>query len=134
MRAEMQVDTAVCEVLTALVTAYRRHDLEQIMSLYAGDADILLVGSTTEEWCVGVQAIRDAYQHDFDGSGRVRMELGPVSVRARAEVAWAAARCRIHTSLSGEPVSLHGRLTAVLERRGDRWLLVQQHVSLPSVI
>lgn len=32
----------------------------------------------------------------------------------------------------GQEMTLPGRLTAVLEQRGDQWLIVQSHFSLPA--
>jgi ketosteroid isomerase-like protein len=32
----------------------------------------------------------------------------------------------------GQEMALPGRMTAVLEKRGDKWLFVQSHFSLPA--
>jgi ketosteroid isomerase-like protein len=47
-------------------------------------------------------------------------------------VAWAAGRATGQARVEGQDVTMTGRFTAVLEQRGDRWLLVQTHFSLPA--
>jgi len=38
----------------------------------------------------------------------------------------------VQARVEGQELTLTGRFTAVLEQRGDRWLLVQTHFSLPA--
>jgi ketosteroid isomerase-like protein len=43
-----------------------------------------------------------------------------------------AGRATVQARVDGQDLTLTGRFTAVLEQRGDRWLLVQTHFSLPA--
>jgi len=47
-------------------------------------------------------------------------------------VAWVAADVMLRVKTSGREISEPLRLTVVLEQRGDSWLVVQWHDSLPA--
>jgi ketosteroid isomerase-like protein len=53
-------------------------------------------------------------------------------VSEAGSVAWVAGRASVQARVAGHGLTLVGRFTAVLEQRGDRWLLVQTHFSLPA--
>jgi ketosteroid isomerase-like protein len=53
-------------------------------------------------------------------------------VSAAGNVAWAAADAVFKATVAGQELSLPARVTAVLEKRGDQWLVVQSHFSLPA--
>ena len=60
------------------------------------------------------------------------MELGWRSVSPAGSVAWVASDATVHAKVEGQEIHLPARMTAVLERRGDRWLILQLHGSLPT--
>jgi ketosteroid isomerase-like protein len=47
-------------------------------------------------------------------------------------VAWLAAEGMGQAQAGGQEMSFPLRMTAVLEQRGDKWLLTQAHVSVPA--
>lgn len=46
-------------------------------------------------------------------------------------MAWCTADINFDGVAGGEAFTVPGRLTAVFERRGDRWLMVNSHFSAP---
>ena len=60
------------------------------------------------------------------------MEYGWSSVSAAGDVTWVAADMAFKLKVEGQELVFPGRLTAVLEKRGDQWLIVQSHFSLPA--
>ncbi len=59
-------------------------------------------------------------------------EIGWHSVSASGPVAWIAAEGMGQGRAGGQAFEFPFRLTAVFEQRGDQWLLVQSHFSLPA--
>jgi ketosteroid isomerase-like protein len=47
-------------------------------------------------------------------------------------VAWVAGQATVQARVGGQDLALAGRFTAVLEHRGDKWLLMQTHFSVPA--
>lgn len=126
------VETEIRSLLYELADAYYAQDLPRLLANYAPDDEAILLGSTAEERLVGRDAIGRAFQQDFARSGRVCVEYGWTSVSARDNIAWAAAECLVHLHAGGEDISLPSRITIVCENRDGRWLIVQQHFSLPA--
>ena len=60
------------------------------------------------------------------------MNYEPLVVSEAGPVAWVAGRATVQARIDGQDLTLTGRFTAVLEQRGDRWLLMQTHFSLPA--
>jgi ketosteroid isomerase-like protein len=63
-----------------------------------------------------------------------RMELRDVRLKADCEISWIAGTMHVEQLASNETVqsTADWRLTAVLERRGSKWLIVHQHSSQPT--
>ena len=112
--------------------AYHAQDLATLMSFYGEDADVVVIGSTKDEKCMGLTEIQDAYQREFSQSSPVLLEFTWISVSNLGPLCWVATECLAHATIEQETVSLPARLTAVLENRGNRWLILQQHFSFPA--
>lgn len=54
-----------------------------------------------------------------------------MSISAAGPVAWAAA-ASFELTIGDQAMSLPARITYVLEKRGEQWLMVQAHFSLPA--
>ena len=52
-----------------------------------------------------------------------------VEAQVRGTVAWVAFRQMFDGAVEGGTSRINGRATAVLEKRGDRWIIVHLHVS-----
>ena len=52
-----------------------------------------------------------------------------VEPQVRGNVAWASFRYEVSADLPERHVAAEGRGTAVLEKRGERWVVVHQHTA-----
>jgi ketosteroid isomerase-like protein len=132
LKAEFLTECAVKAALMEFAEAYHSQDIPALLSFYAPDNDVVVIGSTEEEKCVGIQAIREAYERDFAQSGPVLLEFTWISVFAVGSVSWVAAECLAHATVDEEVNTFPARLTVVLENRDERWLILQQHFSFPA--
>jgi ketosteroid isomerase-like protein len=132
MRADQQTGAAAMAVLNQFSEAYLKRDLEGLLSLFAPDADVVLIGTGRDERRVGQPEIQVQAERDWAQTEAGSLKWTWHSVSAAGSVAWVAAEGIFEAKVGGEDLSLPVRLTGVLEKRGDQWLIVQFHTSFPA--
>ncbi len=100
------------------------------MRLFASTDDVVVV--TSEDPLLrGSTELGRFLDRYVDGPTTYSWEWDRCDISTAGPVAWLLAE-GTETSTSGERVERHGyRMTMVLERQGDRWLLRQVHGSSP---
>lgn len=132
MKASAATEAAVTTVLNKLAEGYARRDLEGILSLLASDRDAVMFGTGADEKRIGLAEIKAQVQRDWSQAEATSLTYGWTSVSAAGSVAWVAADIMFDVKAGGEELSFPGRLTMVLEQRGEQWLIVQSHFSQPA--
>ncbi|OPY82307.1 MAG: SnoaL-like domain protein [Syntrophorhabdus sp. PtaU1.Bin153] len=132
MKADAKTESEVMDALRTFVRAYRDRDLKAMLELFAPDPDVVFYGNGEDEKSIGLSGIKEQAEHDWSQSAAVSLEIRWVSVSMAGPVAWLAADLEILAEGGGVEMSLPARLTAVLERRGEKWVFMQLHVSLPT--
>jgi class 3 adenylate cyclase len=132
MKADAKTEAGVMATLNRFAEAMTKRDLDGVLGLFAPDSDLVLIGSGEDEKRIGLAGVRAQFERDWSQSDAASSEFGWISVSAAGSVAWVAADMTMHVIVSGQEMSYPGRLTAVLEHRGDRCLFVQIHWSLPA--
>jgi hypothetical protein len=107
-------------------------NMDGFLDLFAPDADVVVFGSGPDERRLGRAELREQLVRDWAQSESVSVEFGWHSVSVAGPVAWVATEMTVHAVIDGREKIFPGRLTAVLERRGSRWLWMQSHFSLPA--
>lgn len=132
MKVNSDIEAAVLATLKASWDAYRRRDVDEVLSYYTSDVDLVAVGTGAEERFVGPDSLRAGLVHDFSQEHEAVLKIAWASVSGVGDVAWVAADCVAEVAAGGRIISVPCRLTAVLERKGDKWLIMQTHFSLPA--
>jgi ketosteroid isomerase-like protein len=132
MQASPSTQAAVQATLQQWKDAYGRRDVDGALAVMAPDEDVVGIGTGPDEWRVGPAEFKAQLERDFAQSEALSVDYEPLVVSEAGPVAWVAGRARVRARVEGQDVSLTGRFTAVLEQRGDRWLLMQTHFSLPA--
>ena len=133
MKADEATSRQVGEVLKRMLAAYAAKDIEGVMQCYHHWSGVLAIGSSGDEIRLGPGDLRAGFAADFAQPFDLQQELTWLSVAGHGDTAWAAAGCRSIIT-SGEMVStVDARLTAVLIKQHDQWLIAQSHFSLPSM-
>jgi ketosteroid isomerase-like protein len=132
MHADQQTEAAAIAVLTRFSDAYVRRDLNALLSLFAPDADAVLIGTGPDERRVGRAEIQAQAERDWAQSEAGSFHWTWHSVSAAGSVAWLAAEGTAQARVGGQDMSLPIRLTSVLEKHGNEWLIVQSHASVPA--
>ena len=118
------------EVLNRFCSAFARRDPGPVLRLCAADLDLVVV--TSEESLLrGPAELRRFLDRYVEGSTTYSWEWDRHDVSIAGSVAWLLAE-GTETAASEERVAHHPyRMTPVLERREDHWLVRQVHGSSP---
>ncbi|KKG10208.1 nuclear transport factor 2 family protein [Methanosarcina sp. 2.H.A.1B.4] len=132
MKADSVTEKAVKDVLDKFTESYARRDLKSAMSLIAPDADVVMYGTGADEKRVGFEEIRAQFERDWSQIEEPALEYNWTSISAAGNVAWVAIDAVLKAKVDGQKLRFSSRVTEVLEKRGDRWLIVQGHFSFPD--
>ena len=132
MRADSKTEAAVIEVLNQYAEAFASRDVDATLAFLAPDPDVTFIGTGGDEKRIGVADIRGLLERDFAQFEGASLKIGSPAVSAAGSVAWVVADLTMHASTRGREVRLQTRFTAVLERREEKWFVVQGHASLPA--
>ena len=132
MKADEKLEAEVKAVLKKSFEAYAKKDLDEMMKVYAPDADLIVIGSGMDDKCVGLAQLRERFKRDFDYFELVLPTFKSVSVSATGDIAWFASDVAVQTKTRDKEMNFSARLTGVLEKRDGNWLIVQSHLSVPA--
>jgi ketosteroid isomerase-like protein len=111
----------VVATVRALFAAAERADLVALDTLYAGDSLTVVEGTGINRGCA------DYRDHHLGPELRemknFRYRPYAIEARARGDLAWATFSYAIQAELGARTLDQVGRGTAILERRGNRWIV-----------
>jgi ketosteroid isomerase-like protein len=131
MKADATTEAAVKAVLDKLSQSYATRDLETVLASFAADPDTVIYGTGADEKRVGLAEIQAQVERDWSQSEAAAISFRWTSVSAAGSVAWVATDSAFAIQAGGQKMTIPARITWVLERRGDKWLIVQAHFSVP---
>ena len=132
MKADQRTQTEVTQTLKGMFEAYKRKDLQGVLSFWAPDSDIVVIGSGADEKGVGVAQFTESLKRDWAQADITVIGVKDFAVSAAGTAAWFSSELSFHGTIEGKEFDLPGRLTGVMERRGGKWLWVQMHFSMAS--
>lgn len=114
-------------LLTASAAAWNEGDLAAFMRDYADDSTLTYVsgGHVRSGW----QALSDRYTANYFAPGKSRDSLTYDDLQVHPltpDFAYATARFRL---MRADSVTSSGPFTLILQRRGDRWVILHDHTS-----
>jgi ketosteroid isomerase-like protein len=132
VKADAETRQEVLAVVERLANGYAQRDLAAVLRCFAPDEDVFLFGTGADERRVGPAEVQAQVERDWAQSDYSAFVLTGPSVSAAGSVAWLASEGRFELRVENQEMSFPARATFVLEQRGDRWLIVQAHFSLPA--
>lgn len=115
----------VVQSLQALFAAVERGDLTALDTLYAGDSLTVIEGAGLNRTWADYRDHHLAPElKEMKGMAYRPSEIEP---HVAGNVAWAIFRYTLTGSTTRGPIDIVGRGTAVLERRGPRWVVRHTH-------
>ena len=128
MQADAATRSEVLLMLGELRSAVSERRLEGVLTLFAPDADVTLIGSSTGEVATGPMNLRPFLEELFDSPDTYSWEWDDVSVSCQGDVAWLWLEGALMVNGRSERPY---RISGVLERRQGRWLWSLFHGSEP---
>lgn len=132
MKADATTEAAVKAALDKMAEAYANRDSALLRAAFAPDPDVVMYGTGADEKRVGVAQVQAQAERDWSQSEAAAVTFDWSSVSAAGSVAWVAADVTFSFTAGGQAMSLPARTTFVLEKRGEKWLIVQAHFSFPA--
>ena len=132
MKATKETEREIKTIIQKLTGAYERRKIEEFLGCFASDDDVVLYGTGVDEKRIGLEQIRAQVERDWAQTESISMNFGWVSVSAAGSVAWAAIDGAFDFRANGQAGTIPARVSFVLERRDDGWLIVHSHFSTPS--
>lgn len=123
----------VMGVLNKFVEYYSKQDAKKLMSLFAPDNDVVVYSTEPDERRVGSDGVKMILDRDWSENEDLSIEFNWTSISAAGSVSWVAADACLKVNVAGQNFIFPSRVTSVLEKRGDEWLIVQGHFSFPTL-
>jgi ketosteroid isomerase-like protein len=120
MLANAETKWAVLKAFSTLIDHIANGRLNETMACFTDDADVALFGSELSDTSLGAASIREHLAMFYAQPYRILFDLEPGKVSAHGNVAWLTAEGTLRLSTDDERRPY--RLTAIMERRGNRWL------------
>jgi uncharacterized protein (TIGR02246 family) len=131
MRADSATESAVRAVLDALAEVYITRDAAVMRGIFAPDPDVVMYTPGVDA-VIGLEAIVAKAERDWARSEAASLSYGWMSIGSAGPVAWAATDADFSVTAGGEQMTIPARITFVLERRAERWLIQQAHYSFTT--
>jgi ketosteroid isomerase-like protein len=132
MKANNANEKAIQAVLEEFAESYAKQDLKTVLALIAPDDDVVMYGTSADEKCIGFKEIKAQFESDWSQIEAPALEYKWTSISAAGNVAWVAIDAVFKARVNGQNLSFPSRVTKVLEKRGDKWLIVHAHFSFPD--
>jgi ketosteroid isomerase-like protein len=114
--------------ITEMLGAWQIGETELLHKHYADD--VVVVSGVYEPPLIGWANYLQAYQRQRERTESVRVERFNTVITVRGTYARAAYQWEASGVADGRSFGARGHTTLVLEKRGDRWLIVHNHTSI----
>jgi ketosteroid isomerase-like protein len=133
MKADDVTEKEVMDVLSKFADCYSKRDIEGLMSLIASDPDVVLFSLDAEGKHIGLDEIKTQFESEWSQFEAASIEFNWTSISAAGTVAWVSANYLYKMTIKGHNIIFTCSVTIILEKRGDRWIMVHGHYSVPVV-
>jgi ketosteroid isomerase-like protein len=121
---DQQVDTNISEMLAG----WQIGDVALMHKHYADD--VMVVSGLYQPPLTGWTSYVVAYQQQRQRLQNVHLDRINTYINLKGNFAWVTYQWDFSALVDQNPTGARGHTTLVLEKRGDRWLIVHNHTSL----
>ncbi len=132
MKANEKTEADVLNTMNKYMDAYQKRDIDELMRLFAPDDDQVHFGTGADERRIGRDQLKIQAEQDWSQTDALNFNITWHQISAAGPVAWIAAEGLGQGQAGGQSFEFPVRMTGVLEKRGNEWLVVHSHTSLPS--
>jgi uncharacterized protein (TIGR02246 family) len=120
-------------LLERLNQGFARRDVTQVLDLFTPDPETVFIGSEAGETATGPTQLRRLLQGLFARPETYQWRWGQLHVGVTGQVAWLTTQAVLLVE-GPQPLELPYRMTLVLQRRENTWLIVHYHGSEPAAV
>ena len=127
-------ETAVKAAMNQFWQSFETSDISLVSEVMAHDPDMVIIGTDAAERWVGYEEFRTAMEQQFAAMESLQTSLHHevFKIHHSGEVAWYSGIADFKGTSLGEDYEIADlRVTAVLEKRDAKWVIVQYHGSMP---
>jgi uncharacterized protein (TIGR02246 family) len=132
LKADPTAERALQAALDEFNSAWAARDLEGLLSLFAEDDDVVLLGSDQRETARGREELSRLLRYFFEQPIAYWWEWDRREVFAVDQLAWVVTEGIIVEAGPHEELRVPYRFTGVLQEREGRWVWVLFHGSVPD--
>ena len=128
LRAQAVEEAAVRRVVAAVASLQEANDIAGMDTLFGSDpwVEIIEGSGVNQGW---TDYRNNHLKPELAEMQHLRFRFFDIAPQLRGNVAWAPFRYELAAGTPTGHVEVEGRGTAILERRGKRWLVVHLHTS-----
>lgn len=127
--------TEIQLLLEKHVIANETKNIDLIKEIWAPDENIIIYGTNSDEKLVGWTQVRNAFLQQFQVFEEAYLSLSDQTINLDCDgnTGWFSQLMNYnYTTISGEAKRFEGiRFTGVVEKKGEKWYIVQSHMSIP---
>lgn len=126
-------EAAIRALEQRLIDGFKARDIKQMMSCYVPGDELFVFDVVTPRQFVGNAAYQKSWQGFMDMfQGPINVELSDLAVASDGRIAYSHSIQRYTgTGKDGKPIDLTLRYTDVYRKGHGKWLIVQEHISVP---
>lgn len=131
----MNAEEEAMATIEAFFEAMNNQDLEAMQKLIPEKESTIHIGTDKDEIWKGWKVLNKATKKQFEGLEYYKANIRDLTVNVSdsEDVAWYFHKLDAEIKSRGTITRWKGaRFTGVLERKGDRWVMAQTHVSVPE--
>ncbi len=133
MKADNVVKKEILTVVDEFIETYSKRDIKGIMSLVAPDSDVCLLDAEPGQRSVGLSAIKANLIGSWSQYEASSHEFNWINISAAGAVAWIASEVHFKVKSAWQSIIIPCHVTAVFEKREDKWFMMQSHFSIPEL-
>ncbi|MEA3504815.1 MAG: nuclear transport factor 2 family protein [Bacteroidota bacterium] len=121
-------------LLEKYIIANETKNIELIKEIWAPDDNIMIFGTESDEKLVGWKQIQNTFIRQFESFEETYISVTDqnISLNCNNNIAWFSEILNYNYTLDGQAKRFEGlRFTGVIEKRGEKWHIVQSHMSVP---
>lgn len=128
MDADPTTEAGVRSTLDRLADVYVTREAMDMAEVFAPDPDVVMFTPGADA-VVGLPAIQAKAERDWSRTEAASLTYRWVRTSAAGPVAWAVTEADFSVTAGGQEMKVPTRITFVLEKRGERWLIQHAHYS-----
>jgi len=132
MKMTEETELGILSTLDMVAEAFEERDLDKMMSLFSTEEDTIIIGTGADEKRVGKSEARSLFKRDWSQSDASSIIYNWKAISAEGKFTWAAIEATVYARIGSREIHLPSRLTIIMKKSGDKWLIVHWHASLPA--